>query len=198
MDRTDPIITQFNTAALARSETAPCYTAAPIFPHAPERSLTAEQQDDATIAAAKDILARRLARRAAVANDGFAVTSSAAVKDYLTLALAQLEHEEFHVLYLSTQHRLIHHERHTTGTIDSASVYPRRILRAALDHNAAAVILAHNHPSGTTDPSQADKAITQRIEVALGYVNVNVLDHIIVGCPGVGDGALSFKEEGLL
>lgn len=189
-----------NTTAInaTRTEPAAQYAPAPIFPHNPEPPVTDSERDDAIVAHAKRILAHRLAHRAAVSDEGFHATSSEAVKDYLALALAPLEHEEFHVLYLSTQYRLIHHERHTIGTIDSASVYPRRIIRAALDHNAAAVILAHNHPSGTTDPSKPDVAITQRLQKALDLFSIQVLDHIIVGCPGTDHEALSFRDEGIL
>lgn len=96
-------------------------------------------------------------------------------------------------MFLDNQHRLIAFEELFFGTIDSASVYPREVLKAALKVNAAAIILAHNHPSGDATPSQADKQITQRLKEALALVDIRVLDHIVVG-----DSAISFAERGLL
>jgi DNA repair protein RadC len=99
----------------------------------------------------------------------------------------------FAVMFLDNQHRLIAFEELFFGTIDSASVYPREVLKAALKVNAAALIFAHNHPSGDATPSQADKQITQRLKEALALVDIRVLDHIVVG-----DSAISFAERGLL
>ncbi|GIA88948.1 DNA repair protein RadC [Vibrio cholerae] len=96
-------------------------------------------------------------------------------------------------MFLDNQHRLIAFEELFFGTIDSASVYPREVLKAALKVNAAALIFAHNHPSGDATPSQADKQITQRLKEALALVDIRVLDHIVVG-----DSAISFAERGLL
>ncbi|HAS8160916.1 TPA: DNA repair protein RadC, partial [Vibrio vulnificus] len=103
------------------------------------------------------------------------------------------EREVFAVMFLDNQHRLIAFEELFFGTIDSASVYPREVLKAALKINAAALIFAHNHPSGDATPSQADKQITQRLKEALALVDIRVLDHIVVG-----DSAISFAERGLL
>ncbi|MBG7617343.1 MAG: hypothetical protein IZT57_03090, partial [Chloroflexi bacterium] len=104
------------------------------------------------------------------------------------------EREIFCVLYLTSQHQLIEVEELFMGTIDGAAVYPREIAKAALRRNAAAVILGHNHPSGTTEPSAADKRITERITSSLGLLDIRVLDHVIVAT----NGAFSFAEEGLI
>jgi DNA repair protein RadC len=105
-----------------------------------------------------------------------------------------LEHEVFCCLYLDKRHRLIHFEELFRGTIDGASVHPREIVKLALQRNAAAIIIAHNHPSGVAEPSQADEMITQRVKDALGLVDIRLLDHIVVG-DGV---SVSLAERGLL
>lgn len=110
-----------------------------------------------------------------------AFESSAAVMEYLKLKMGQYEREVFALMLLDSQHRLISFEPLFFGTIDAASVYPREILKAVLQANAAAVILVHNHPSGVPEPSTADKAITGKIKDALALIDVNTLDHIIVG-----------------
>lgn len=125
---------------------------------------------------------------------GKALGSPSAVKDYLQLAIGCESREVFGVLYLDNQHQLIAFENHFTGTLTQASVYPREILRAALRHNAATVILSHNHPSGNLNPSTADIALTQSIRIALAHADVRVLDHVIVST----DKALSMAECGLL
>ncbi len=113
---------------------------------------------------------------------------------YLSAQLRDLRHEVFACLFLDTRHRVIRFEPLFNGTIDGASVYPREVVRRALDCNAAAVILAHNHPSGVAEPSQADLAITRRLREALGLVDIRVLDHIVIG-----DGeTVSLAERGLL
>lgn len=115
-------------------------------------------------------------------------------KTWLQLHLARQEREVFVVLYLDNQHRLLEHETLFLGTISHTEVHPREILKSALRHNAAAVILAHNHPSGITDASKADRTITDRIVNTLNLVEVRVLDHFIIG-----DGnTLSFAEMGWL
>lgn len=124
----------------------------------------------------------------------FAFRSSADTLNYLKLKLADLEHEVFSVLYLDTQHRLLKNKELFRGTINGAAVYPREVVKAALEFNAAAVILAHNHPSGITDPSESDKRITERLKAALDLVDIRTLDHVIVG-QGV---PFSFAEQGLL
>jgi DNA repair protein RadC len=111
---------------------------------------------------------------------GAEFTSPTLVKEYQRNKLAGFEHEVFAVLFLDTRHRLIEYREMFHGTIDSASVYPREVVKEALRLNAAAVILSHNHPSGNPEPSSADKALTQRLKEALGLVEVRVLDHVVV------------------
>ena len=108
--------------------------------------------------------------------------------------LAGFEHEVFAVLFLDTQHRLIEYSELFRGTIDSASVYPRELVKETLRLNAAAVIVSHNHPSGNPEPSGADKVLTQRLREALALVDVRTLDHIIVA----GGTTTSFAERGLI
>ena len=126
--------------------------------------------------------------------EGDAFESPAAVKAYLQLLLGGETSEQFFVLYLNASHRAIASERHFSGTLTQATVYPREIVKAALHHHAAAVVLAHNHPSGSVQPSRADEVLTQSIKAALALVEVRVLDHIIVG----GNKALSMLEMGLI
>lgn len=113
---------------------------------------------------------------------------------YLVAQLRDHPHEVFAMLCLDSQHRLIHFRKMFHGTIDAASVYPRTLVKQALEDNAAAVILAHNHPSGISEPSQADKLITDKISSAMALVDIRVLDHFVVG----DDHAYSFAEHGLL
>ena len=117
-----------------------------------------------------------------------------AVKDYVQLQLGQRPHEVFAVLFLDSQHRLIALEELFRGTLSQTSVYPREVALRALHHHAAAVVLTHNHPSGSVQPSRADEVLTQTLKTALGLLDVRVLDHVIVG-PGQ---ALSMAEQGLL
>ncbi|EPN2807206.1 JAB domain-containing protein [Serratia marcescens] len=125
---------------------------------------------------------------------GVSFTSANATRDWLRLHMARLEREEFRVLFLDNQHRLLAHETLFTGSINSTEVHPREIVKSALKHNAAAVLLAHCHPSGHADPSDADRQITHRIQETLALVDVRVLDHCIVG----GMTVYSFFEHGLL
>ncbi|HDU8585518.1 TPA: DNA repair protein RadC [Vibrio alginolyticus] len=120
-------------------------------------------------------------------------TNPTNVKEYLKLKLGAHDREVFAVMFLDNQHQLISFEELFFGTIDAASIYPREVLKTALNHNAAAVIFAHNHPSGIAEPSQADKRITQRLIDALKLVDIRVLDHIVVG-----EGCVSFAEKGLI
>jgi DNA repair protein RadC len=120
--------------------------------------------------------------------------SPKATRDYLSARLRHLEHEVFCCLYLDKRHRLMHCEELFRGTIDGASVHPREIVKLALQRNAAAVIVAHNHPSGIAEPSQADEIITQRVKEALGLVDIRLLDHLIVG----DGGCVSLAERGVL
>ena len=123
-----------------------------------------------------------------------ALTTPAAVRDYLRLALSGREHEVFVVLFLDAQHRVLGVEELFRGTLTQTSVYPREVVKAALRANAAAVIFAHNHPSGVAQPSRADELLTRQLRDALTLVEVRVLDHFIVA----GSRTLSFAERGLL
>lgn len=128
---------------------------------------------------------------------GKALTSPKLVRDYLVLHLARFEEEHFSLVLLDTQHRVIGFENIFRGTIDGASVYPREVVKIALAHNAAAVIFAHNHPSGNPEPSNADIHLTNRLKESLALIDVRVLDHIIVGgCSQTQ--TVSFAERGLI
>ena len=125
---------------------------------------------------------------------GDALNSPRAVRDYLQLLLRARQQEVFLALFLDAQHRVIVSEELFQGTLTQTSVYPREVVKRALHHNAAAVILAHNHPSGVAEPSQSDQLLTDALKQALQLVDVRVLDHFIVA----GAGCLSFAEKGLL
>jgi DNA repair protein RadC len=116
------------------------------------------------------------------------------VRDYLRLGMARLPHEVFVALFLDAQNRLICDEPLFNGTLTQTSVYPREVVKRALHHNAAAVIFAHNHPSGLAEPSRADELVTRSLRDALALVDVRVLDHVIVA----GHATVSFAERGLL
>jgi len=123
-----------------------------------------------------------------------ALTSPGAVRDYLRLAIGGRAHEVVVCIWLDAQHRVIKFEEPFQGTLTQTSVYPREIVKAALACNAAAVIFAHNHPSGAAQPSQADELLTANLKEALALIEVRVLDHFIVA----GHQAISFAERGLL
>jgi DNA repair protein RadC len=137
-------------------------------------------------------LARRALVRVAAAQD--ALASPQAVRDYLRLTLDGREHEVFVGLYLDSQNRLIGAEELFRGTLAQTSVYPREIVKAALARNAAAMIFAHNHPSGVAEPSRADELLTQALKQALALVDIRTLDHFVVA----GGRLVSFAERGLL
>jgi len=143
---------------------------------------TAEQ----VLEAARQVIEHKMQR-------GASFTSPAAVKEYLCAKLAGYEHEVFAVLFLDTKHRLIEYVEMFHGTIDSASVHPREVVKEALRLNAAAVIVSHNHPSGNPEPSGADRSLTQRLKEALALVDVVTLDHVVAG-----NSAASFAERGLI
>ncbi len=124
---------------------------------------------------------------------GEALTSPTVTRDYLQLKLAHYEHEVFCVLWLDNRHRVIAFEELFRGTIDGASVYVREVVKSALQHNAAACIFSHNHPSGIPEPSQSDKHITQRLKDALSLIEVRSLGHIIIR-----EQTYSFAEHGLI
>ena len=117
-----------------------------------------------------------------------------AVKQYLQLQLGHKNHEVFAVLFLDSQNRLLALEELFRGTLSQTSVYPREVVMRALHHQAAAVVLSHNHPSGSVQPSRADEHLTQTLKASLALVDVRVLDHIIVG----QGQALSMAEQGLM
>ncbi len=125
---------------------------------------------------------------------GSALNSPGAVREYLKLMLSGLEHEVFIVVFLGAQHRVIASEEMFRGTLTQTSVYPREVVKAALRHNAAALIFAHNHPSGVPEPSRADEMLTTALKQALALVDVRVLDHFIVA----GNQVVSFAERGLI
>jgi len=124
---------------------------------------------------------------------GDPLTNPADTRNYMAMRLRDHAYEVFAALFLDNRHRMIAFEELFSGTIDGASVHPREVVRKALQHNAAAVIFAHNHPSGVAEPSAADRHITQRLKDALALIDVRVLDHIVVG-----DDIVSFAERGLL
>ncbi len=122
------------------------------------------------------------------------LTSPEVARSYLTARLRDRPHEVFACLFLDNRHRVICFEELFRGTIDGATVHPREVVKTALAHNAAAVILAHNHPSGVAEPSRADEMLTRRLKDALALVDIRVLDHIVVG----EGNAVSLAERGLL
>jgi len=144
--------------------------------------------DQQTVREALTLLERQLRE------PGASFTSSHAVRDWLRLQLASLEREEFTVLFLDNQHRLIAHETLFTGTISHTQVHPREVVKAGLKHNAAAIIVAHCHPSGHAEPSNADRQVTTHIQQALDLVDIRLLDHLVVG----GMEIVSFSERGWL
>ncbi len=137
-------------------------------------------------------LVRRYLQEPLARPDGF--TSPAAAREFLRARLRDLPYEVFCCFYLDNRNRLIRFEELFRGTIDGASVHPREVVRQALEHNAAAMILAHNHPSGIAEPSQADEAITRRLRDALRLVDIRLLDHLVIG----DTTCVSFAERGLL
>ena len=145
----------------------------------------------ALLQAALELSRRHYAERM---RSGPPLANPRATREFLRTQLRDREHEVFCCLFLDNRHRVICFDEVFRGTIDGASVHPREIVKLALARNAAAVILAHNHPSGVAEPSQADELITQRLRDALALVDIRVLDHVVVG-----DGScVSFAERGLL
>ncbi len=143
-------------------------------------------QLQAVLEMAKRHLLEQLAR-------GDALCSPAQTRQFLTAQLASYPHEVFACLFLDNRNRVIAFEKMFYGTIDGASVYPREVVSLALKKNAAAIIFAHNHPSGVAEPSHADEQITRRLKDALALVDIRVLDHFVIG-----DEVVSFAERGLL
>lgn len=139
------------------------------------------------LAAAETLLRAKLERQGSIGNPQDA-------SNFLRMRLGALLHEEFHILWLDTRHRILDCQRLFIGTVNGASVHPREVVRAALTLNASAAILAHNHPSGVAEPSQADRNITQELIAALRLVGVRVLDHLVV----TAGEAVSMAARGLL
>ncbi len=142
---------------------------------------------DQILDAARQVIDQKIRR-------GASFTSPNEVKDYLKAKLSGYEREVFAVMLMDSRHCLIEYVELFQGTIDQAAVYPREVVKLALKHNAAALVISHNHPSGSPEPSRADEALTTRLKEALGTVDVRVLDHIIVA----GNDTTSFAERGLM
>ena len=145
----------------------------------------------AELAAVVELVRRSLVEEAAA---GDALTSPQAVRDYLRLTLRARPYEVFVGIFLDSQNRLLATEEMFRGTLAQTSVYPREVVKAALARNAAAVIFAHNHPSGVAEPSRADELLTQALKQALALVDIRTLDHFVVA----GSHLVSFAERGLL
>lgn len=152
-----------------------------------EGSGTRPATDDEVVETALEIVRRRFRR-------GTPLKSPRIAREHVALNYATTEHEVFVVMFLDVRHRLIVSREMFRGTIDGASVHPREVVKEALAVNAAAVILAHNHPSGVAEPSQADEMITQRLREALGIVDIRLVDHLIAA----GGDCVSLAERGLL
>lgn len=143
--------------------------------------------DEEIIEAARQALDAKIKRQGNI-------TSPADAKAFVALRLGNLPHEVFAVIFVDAQHRIIEFREMFRGTLTMASVFPREVVKEALHLNAAAVFLAHNHPSGVAEPSRADESLTGVLKSALGLVDVRVLDHLVVG----GGQVVSFAERGLL
>ena len=146
------------------------------------------------VASADEVLSQAWGVLADRVKPGVTLSSPQAVKDYLRLEIGLLEHEVFTVVFLDAQHRVIELRQMFRGTVTQTSVYPREVVKEALQLNAAAVILAHNHPSGVPEPSRADEFLTQTLKSALLLVDVRVLDHLVV----TSNAVVSFAERGLI
>ena len=155
----------------------------------------ADEARDALLArklgVARELLMRDLH---AQMQNGPLMESPQAIRDWLRLQCAGLQHEVFIVLFFDSQHRLISTAEMFRGTLTQTSVYPRDVVKSALQQNAAAVALAHNHPSGSAEPSRADEFLTQTLKTALALVDVRILDHFVVG----GEHVVSLAERGLI
>lgn len=161
----------------ARTEDSPAYI---VQPHD-------TVYEDSVITRALEILAARV-------RVGPVLDSPQTLRDYLRVRLCGMEHEVFACIWLDAQHRVLEYEELFRGTLLQTSVYPREVIKRALQVNAAAVIFSHNHPSGVAEPSRADEHLTAILKQVLALVDVRVLDHVIVGAHG----CVSFAERGLL
>ncbi len=147
------------------------------------------ENDDTIIKYALKILEGRITYNI----DAEPLTSPDDSKNYVKLKLSEYEHEVFACLFMDQRHRVIAFEELFRGTISGASVYPREVVKEAIKYNAAAVIFAHNHPSGVAEPSEADRQLTNRLKDALALVDIRVLDHLVVG-----NEVISFAERGYI
>ena len=154
-------------------------------------SPSTESQLSHVLGVAKELLLRGLSRDMQATN---VISSPSALRDWLRLYCADLQHEVFLVLFLDAHHRVFEVEPMFRGTVTQTAVYPREVVKAALSRNAAAVAFAHNHPSGVAEPSRADEFLTQSLKSALALVDVRVIDHFVVA----GDQLVSMAERGLL
>ena len=143
--------------------------------------------NEQVLAAARQLLAHRVRR-------GASLTSPQKVREYLTMRLGHLDHEIFGLILVDRRHRVIEYVELFRGTIDAANVYPREVVKLALDKGATSCLLFHNHPSGIRDQSHADELMTVRLRDALALIDVRILDHLIVA----GSDVLSFAESGLI
>lgn len=157
----------------------------------PARGVALKPDQRARLGAALELARRALREKL---DRGSALSSPQAVRDFLRLKLQGLPHEVFVGVFLDAQNRVLAVEEMFRGTLTQTSVYPREVVKRALHHNAAAVIFAHNHPSGIAEPSRSDEALTQALKQALALVDVKTLDHFVIGAGA----AMSFAERGLL
>ena len=171
----------------AAAETAATY----VETRTSRRSGTRDALVSHKLAVARELLLRDLAERMTTEP---VLSAPAAVRDWLRLYCANLEYEVFIILLLDAQNRLIAAQELFRGTLSQTSVYPREVVKATLARNAAAVMFAHNHPSGVAEPSRADELLTQSLKQALALVDVRVLDHFVVA----GARTVSFAERGLI
>ena len=153
------------------------------------QSLTGQTpvMDSEIVSAALGILAKRIAK-------GSIIKNMEDAKKYLAVRFADLQHEVFAIVYLTNRHAVIACDEIFRGTIDGASVYPREVVKSALQYNAAAILIAHPHPSGICEPSHADEMITTRIREACALLDIRLIDHIIIA----GADSISFAQRGLL
>lgn len=190
-----------NVTALSREDLV-SEMLAPLPPTFAAGALRVSDADLSAPPSPESLLARRLSvARELLLRDlreqmhrGPVMTSPQILRDWLRLYCAGLEHEVFLVLYLDANHRLIEPQELFRGTLTQTSVYPRELVKGALARNAAALAVAHNHPSGQAEPSRADEFLTQTLKSTLSLVDVRVIDHFVVA----GDQVVSFAERGLL
>jgi DNA repair protein RadC len=172
--------------------TGPVPSLGELFGFHPSKTHQVEESDQRRFHACAELMARALASQ--LRDSGPVLTQPQEVRSYLQLRLGGRCAESFAILWLDSQHRLIDYEELFRGTLNTTSVYPREVVRSAMGKNAAAAVLAHNHPSGSPQPSLADERLTQTLKAALAVIDVRVLDHFIV----TSDQALSMAEKGLL